>query len=135
MVIPAIVVYNGTQKRSATLQWEISGMGSLPYRVYRLTGGIVDVVVISRKRPDGAWSTSVLQQLPGWGFRLAELAPVPSEDCIPRVLEGFKKWAGGQIQEVELMTPYGAKRRQDPCLDSGWVRLKNRHFFRILEVG
>lgn len=110
-------------------------MRSLPYRVYRLTGGIVDVVVVSRKRPDGAWGTSVLQQLPGWGFRLAELAPVPSEDCIPRVLEGFKKWAGGQIQEVDLTAASGVKRWQDRGLDSGWIRLKNRHFFRILEVG
>lgn len=108
---------------------------SLPYKVYRLTGGIVDVVVISRKRCDGTWSTSVLQQLPGWGFRLAELAPVPSEDCVPRVLEGFRRWAGGQIQEIELVIPRGVRPRQGSSLDSGWVRLKDHHFFRMLEVG
>lgn len=110
-------------------------MRSLPYRVFRLSGGIVDVVVVSRRRGDGTWGASVLQQLPGWGFRLAELTPVASEECVPRILEGFRKWAGGQIQEVEIICPQGAKRRRDPRVDSGWVRLKDHHFFRMLEVG
>lgn len=110
-------------------------MRSLPFKVYRLTGGIVDVVVVSRQRPDGTWGTFVLQQLPGWGFRLAELAPVPSVDCVPRVLEGFRRWAGGQIQEIELVITHGARGRQGSPLDSGWIRLKDRQFFRMLEVG
>jgi len=72
--------------------------------------------------------------LPGWGFRLAELSPVASEDCIPRILASFQRWAGGQIHEVELLNPPTTP-GCEPRLDSGWVRLKDRHFFRMLQVG
>jgi hypothetical protein len=115
-------------------------MNSLPFKVFRLSGGIVEVLLVSHKRPDGVWGTSVLQQLPGWGFRVAELTPVASDDCIPRILEGFQRWAGGRIQEVDLWGSPGAPRERQGAdqqlkIDSGWVKLKDRHFFRMLEVG
>jgi hypothetical protein len=109
-------------------------MDALPCKAYLLSGGMVDVVVLSQQRQDGGWYISVLQQMPDWGFRLAEEEVAQSEDIMSKILEGFQRWAGGEIQEVELRAQRRGQARRQAGVDSGWIKLKDHSFFRFLEV-
>ena len=106
----------------------------MSYRAFMLTGGMLDVVVISRPTADGNWAITILQQLPGWGYRVSELASARIEDCVPQVLLGFRKWAGGQITEIALASATEGTPDAPQRLDSGWVRMKEHSFFRMLEI-
>lgn len=103
-------------------------------KVFRLSSGELEVLVITRKKSGRRTSAATVTWLPCGKVELGRVGGA-SESFILDLLAKFQRETGGDIEVV----PLGDKRIGEDAVgvmvDSGWLKIRGNRLIRVLQLG
>lgn len=104
-------------------------------KLYRLSSGELEVLVISRKRGQrGKGTAASVSWLPCGKVRISKVGGA-SDGLIYDMLTKFQRESGGNIQVHRLAAANVAAEKVGLLVDSGWIMLNGNRMVRVLQLG
>lgn len=103
-------------------------------KMYRLSSGELEVLVISRRKPHRRASAASVSWLPGGKVQISKVGSA-SDGFIFEMLTRFQREAGGDIEVHSLSGKSAAGQSVGTLIDSGWIMLQGNRMVRVLQLG
>ncbi len=102
-------------------------------KVFRLSSGELEVLVITKKRSGRRSSAATVTWLPCGKAEIGKVGGA-SESFILDLLAKFQRETGGDIEVVPLNDNRGREESVGVLVDSGWLKLKGNRLMRVLQL-
>lgn len=103
-------------------------------KLYRLSSGELEVLVISRKKPRRRGRAASISWLPCGKVQIGKVGGA-SDGFIFEMLSKFQREAGGDIEVHSLGEAGTSDQSVGILIDSGWIMLRGNRMVRVLQLG
>lgn len=102
-------------------------------KVFRLSSGDLEVLVITKKKSGRRTSAATVTWLPCGKVELGKVGGA-SEGFILDLLAKFQRETGGDIEVVPLGSNGTSEDPVGVLVDSGWLKLRGNRLIRVLQI-
>lgn len=103
-------------------------------KMYRLSSGELEVLVISKKKSNRRASAASVSWLPSGKLQISKVGSA-SDGFIFEMLTKFQREAGGDIEVHRLSENGCVGPSVGTLIDSDWIKLQGNRMVRVLQIG